>query len=77
MYILRHIYIYIYIYKLFKIWKPQSFVIDVESCTRTTQRCEPKQIDIVSLECNVGLQPPIEWYPIKFSKICQAYLKIG
>ena len=52
--------IYIYIYKLFKIWKPQSFVIDVEPCTRTTQRYEPKQIDIVSLECNVGLQPLIE-----------------
>ena len=62
MYILRYIYIYIYIKKkkLFKIWKPQSFVIDVEPCTRTTQRYEPKQIDIVSLECNVGLQPPIE-----------------
>ena len=42
-----------------------------------TQRFEPKQIDIVSLECNVGLQPPIEQQPIKFNKICQAYLKTG
>ena len=33
-------------------WSKKSGTEDLDSC-------EPKQIDVVSLECNVGLQLPI------------------